>query len=408
MKIVWTHALLVGMAVMVSRPSARADVFCGTSPPSHDVPNGYLVTSRANKSVIMGVINALGEYRTHTMLSHGAYFTHAVMQTPASSSSAPHMNSSQLRYGGPGASQISPAGAYVSLYNPSNGGISYIGKQSGGSEGVTVANWFWSTMGFRWVAPRCVTTIGPGPCTYVPGPPCTTRVCTDTSYYRAAPYYDCSGTLRTNNTCVGTRGGWVPGNIQTMSGGNYYRLQENGADIPYSLHQFADIGTTNAGQILASADGAVCSTLQAYGVNKALGRTLPAPLYSHAQTAAAMSQFKSGVFNACKSSDFGILGSIIDFFAFGSISDSKCDEAGNQAVNCMIDPSTCGSSGGGWTSARDNAGVRARSLSPDSMAGFRPGQTWWDPITSGPWAPNDPIDSVNFSGPGAEYSCWGN
>jgi hypothetical protein len=195
--------------------------------------------------------------------------------------------------------------------------------------------------------------------------------------------------------------------VSTMVGGNYYRLQENGADLPYSLHQFADISSVNNGSVLASSDGVVCSTLQAYGVRKALGRALVAPVYSHAQTAAAMTQFKSGVFNACKNSDFGLLGSIIDFFAFGTISDGKCDEAGNQAVNCMISPATCSSSGGGWTSARDNAGVMARSISPDNISGWRPGEDYNNSTSNGPWAPAN-YENLSFSGAGTTYSCWTN
>jgi hypothetical protein len=400
-----TAVIAVGLAAFPI--AARADVYCGSSPPNHDAPAGYLILSRAHESVISGVINALGEYRTHTMLSHGGWFTQATMQTPSSSSSAPHMDPNQLRFGGPGASQLSPAGAYEDLYDPSNGGADFVSKQIGGTEGQTVASWFWSTMGYRWVPPHCGSMPGPGTCTWIPGPPCTTRVCTSTGYYQASPYYDCTGTLRTDNTCQGTRVGYIPNTISTMVGGNYYRLQENGTDLPYSLHQFADISQVNAGTILASSDGVVCSTLQSYGVKKALGRTLVAPVYSHAQAAAAMTQFQSGVFNACKNSDFGLLGSIIDFFAFGTISDSKCNEAGNQAVNCLLTPGSCGSSSSGWTSARDNATVMARSISPDDISGWRPGEDYNDTTSNGPWAPAN-YDPLTFSGPGSVYSCWGN
>jgi hypothetical protein len=381
--------------------SAQAETYCGASNPYHDAPAGYLVMTRARTSIIKGVVDALGEYRTHTMLSHGGWFTHATMKTPSSSTDMPHLNPTQLRFGDPGASQISASAAYASLYGPDNGGIEHISKQQGGTEGTTVASWLWGSMPYRWVGNRCVNQG---------------VVCNQSTY----SYYDCNGNLVTGGcyfVADGRVSGWFPNGtvywdpprsnltVSMKVGGGYYRLQANGVDVPYSLHQFADIGTVNTGAM--DGDGMVCSTLQAYAVRKALGRSVQAVTYSHAQTAAAMNQFRAGVFNACKSSDKGFFGGIVDFLLFGSISDSKCGEAANQAINCMINPATCGDSGGAWTSARDNTSVLARSVSPDDISGWRPGEDYNDTSTNGPWAPSN-WEPVSFSGAGATYACWGN
>jgi hypothetical protein len=388
--------VVVAVSCFIHSPArVRAETYCGATNPSHDAPSGYIIFSRAQKSVIKPVINSLGEFRTHTMLSHGEWITHATMKTPTSSSSTPHLDPTQLRFGDPGASQMSSQAAYTSLYGPDNGGVEFIAKQSGGAEGGQVASWFWNSMPYRWVGHHCGATVVP----------CYTS------------YYDCNGFL-TNAGCANPISLPVVGDVQpvvAMGGGGYYRLQATHyppgqgpvtVDIPYSLHQYADIQSVNLGSF-GGADGAVCSTLQAFGVHRALGRTVEAPTYAHSLTAASMNQLHGGVFSACKASDKGLLGSFVDFVLFGSISDSKCNEAGNQVVNCLINVGNCASSGSQWTAARDNNAVMARSISPDHIGGWRPFQQWWDWAKNAPWSTTN-SEPISFSGGGTVYSCWGN
>jgi hypothetical protein len=159
------------------------------------------------------------------------------MKVPAVSTSAPHFNPDQLRYGQPGASQINSAAAYIYLYDPGNGGLEYIQKQSGWLSGTnyggTVTDWIWNNFPYGYVA-----------------------------------------------------------------SGGYYQLYNGPYPIRYSLHQYADIGTVHQGN-WGTVDGVVCSTLAAYAVNKALGWTIRPVSYSGAAVLNAIIKLRDSVKDRC-------------------------------------------------------------------------------------------------------------
>ncbi|MFY0583358.1 hypothetical protein ACN28S_61800 [Cystobacter fuscus] len=84
---------------------------------------------------IRSVLDAIGEYRTHSMLSHGpgAGVTHATMATPKQTDwpgvCAKPMNGQQLQYGYPGLEQINQGGIYNYMYT--DDGTEWAGWQQG-------------------------------------------------------------------------------------------------------------------------------------------------------------------------------------------------------------------------------------------------------------------------------------
>jgi hypothetical protein len=387
-RLVLGSLLFLGVAGY-GRP-AEADVYCGASNPNVDVPSGNLVTSQSQNTIITPVITqALHEFRTHSMLMTHNLFTHASMKVPSTSSSAPHLNPDQLRWGNPGASQIDVAAAYTYLHSPSNGGLNWIGQQWGGypgnNDGARVADWIWFNMPYRWVAHTCQSAL----------------------VQSGTQYYDCNGALR---TAPYSFNGYT--SVQRRAGGGYYRLQASwgGMDITYRLNQFLDIKRVNFGDpgdafcnnqgcYNQDGPGAVCSTLISYAVAKALpGRAVQAFLYSAETSLAALTVLGNKIFSDCKNG--------LDWYQdawcwFSSACDSGCNEAKNQVIRCFLNKDDCYASGAYYVPP----GARARSVSPDQLAGWRPGQDWVTPSINSPWSLYDPV-SVNFSGGGTVYSCW--
>src|SRR6187431_1356146 len=116
-------ATVLAGSVALSSP-ALADTVCGSVAASWNVPAGAVVFSRS-PGPVRDVIDAAGESRSHSMLSHGpgGSASHASMVTPGRNGySTPFsgfcetpLKESQLREGYPGASVISGGGVYTYL-----------------------------------------------------------------------------------------------------------------------------------------------------------------------------------------------------------------------------------------------------------------------------------------------------
>src|SRR5262245_56430003 len=114
---------IAALALMGS--PARADTKCGSVDASWNVPAGAAVFTRS-PGPVRDVIDAAGESRSHTLLSHGpgGSVSHATMSKPNRNGySSPFsgfcetpLNVSELRDGYPGAAVISGGGAYTYLY----------------------------------------------------------------------------------------------------------------------------------------------------------------------------------------------------------------------------------------------------------------------------------------------------
>src|SRR5262245_9454050 len=75
-------AFSVAASLTVTASSARADTVCGAAEASWNVPAGAVVFSRS-PGPVRDVIDAAGESRSHSMLSHGlGGASHASMVRP--------------------------------------------------------------------------------------------------------------------------------------------------------------------------------------------------------------------------------------------------------------------------------------------------------------------------------------
>ena len=101
--------------------SDTSDVDCGSVPAGWNAPKGAVVTSASEGGVIDPVINAIGENRSHSMMSHGANYwsTHSTMFSPGTNGWPTYCSTplkvDDLKRGKPGVSQIN-RGAIFTYY----------------------------------------------------------------------------------------------------------------------------------------------------------------------------------------------------------------------------------------------------------------------------------------------------
>ena len=135
---------------------ANAETVCGSVAASWNVPPGAAVFSRGTGPV-RDVIDAIGESRSHSMLSHGPGngASHATMlppaindySTPITGVCTQPLNAAKLRDGYPGASMMDAGGLYTSLYGEGTAPefvYFQLGDADGQNLGATVHEYLWS------------------------------------------------------------------------------------------------------------------------------------------------------------------------------------------------------------------------------------------------------------------------
>jgi hypothetical protein len=321
---------------------ALASGECGSTTASWNAPNGAVVFNRG-PGPILNVMDAIGEYRTHSMLSHGPGngVSHATMRTPRQRSwpgvcSLP-INTNDLQYGYPGLEQINQGGIYQYLYaDPSS---------------------------TQWIG-------------YQLGDPAQAAIVADTAWYNYPVEVDTSSI----------------DSSQTIR-----RPLRNGAEVNYSLFQYRNLESSNQVPSNSVNNGLVCSTFLAY-MHDYSGRGYVTPYtYSHSLIAAAASQLYTGVYNACKQSLGWFEGAVLTVACpFYNV----CGNAGNQVANCMS-TNTCNSSNASiWQSVSNDPSTVATSISPDRIGGW--GVHPWNTTL---WAPDYNHD-IQWNAGGNVYGCW--
>jgi hypothetical protein len=342
-------SLLAALAVTGAAGRAAAAQACGYSSSGWNVPNGAAVFTRGESGPITAVITALGEYRTHSLLSHGPgkAVTHTTMRTPSQNGwpdvcSTP-INVDELRYGRPGLERINQGGAYRYIYgaDTSDVGTKFIAYQLGDAQ-------------------------------------------------RAA--------------AIGDHVLWDYGLVTQKSevdgSQSIYRPWVRGGVSPYGLFQYRDSEGTPSGAPSVN-NAMVCSTFLAFAHNNAGDNTITPYTYSHATIASASNTLYGNVRDECKSTlgFWGNIGASVGCAVFWDV----CSNAGNQVTNCMA-YNGCGSSNGNnWKAIRDNPSTTATSISPDRVGGWA-GHSWGGPddaVWSTDW--NMP---VQWNSGGNVYGCW--
>jgi len=345
-----TTALLLISGAAFAGASGTSDVACGSTGAGWNVPNGAIVLSRGGSGgPVAAVLDAVGEYRTHSMLSHGpgGEVTHETMYAPGTTGwptycSTP-VNPSELTSGYPGASRINQGAIYQFLY--SGGPLEYIAYQNSrtsagyDSNGATVANYV-----LNYFSTVTVTSKQNG-----------------------------GATLR-----------------------RYYG--PNGYILNYVLYQYRDLGNVNYGGVGWN-NGMVCSTLISHSQYRAGFQAVNAYTYDHSRLQTAGNSLYSAVENECNNS-LGFwkgIGSTITCF------ENICDDAARQVRNCMAAGQCNTDSSSVWNNIYNDASTVARSISPDHLGGWS-GHPYTGPGVS-VWA-YDTSNTVQWNSGGSVYGCW--
>lgn len=321
---------------------ALAEGECGWSPASWNAPNGAVVFDRG-PGPIRDVIDAIGEYRTHSMLSHGpgGGVTHATMRNPDQngwpSVCTRPLNAHQLQYGYPGLEQVNQGGIYMYMYGD-GGGPEWTGWQQGNpTQAAIVGDSLWYNHPYT----------------------------SDLSRHDSSQYID--------------------------------RPLRHGARVSYSLFQYRNLETVHHMPSHSVNNGMVCSTFLAYAHHYAGQGFVSAYTYSHARVAQASNAIYAGIVNSCKQSlgwfEDAVLTVACPFY-------NVCGNAGNQVANCMSANRCDTSDSNIWKSVRDNPATTATSISPDRIGGWGV-----HPVQMTLWSP-DYTHPLQWNSGGNVYGCW--
>ncbi|MBN1208087.1 MAG: hypothetical protein JXB05_24700, partial [Myxococcaceae bacterium] len=241
----------IAAPVAFAGASDTSDVACGSSSSGWNAPNGAMVLSRGSGGgPVAAVLDAVGEYRTHTMMSHGpgGQVTHETMYTPGTTGWPTYCSTpvkpDELKTGYPGAARINQGGIYQFLYG-GGASLQYIAYQrsrtSAGydTKGETVSNWLLNSM----------------------------------------PTVAASSKQNSGQT------------LQRYKG-------PNGNVLNYVLYQYRDIETTNIGGAGWN-NGMTCSTMVAHAQYRAGFPAVEAYVYNHSLLQTAGSALSASVEDEC-------------------------------------------------------------------------------------------------------------
>jgi hypothetical protein len=320
------------------------------------VPKGGIVATRGEGGPIGAVLDAVGEYRTHNMMSHGpgAYITHSTMHTPGTSGwpelcSTP-ARPSELEHGWPGMSQVN-GGAIYQFVN-GGGQPEYIRYQLGPAGSANrlaaeeTADYAWYNVPYQWTA----------------------------------SHQD------------GNAGFWSLGTAQS---GSFQRYE-------YAVYQYRDVQGRHLGSDDVTNNGTQCTSADGYLYSKSHpGDYIDAYTYSHSQIVAAANNLYQSVKDDC-SDGLGFWGG----FGAGAICfefNGVCDDAGRQVRNCFAAGRCDTDSDSVWNNIANDATATATSISPDDFLGWSGHAFTGEHV--GPWAPYG-TNTVTWNSGGNVYGCW--
>jgi hypothetical protein len=336
-------AALLAVSTLVLAGPALAEKQCGWTSAGWNAPNGAAVFDRG-PGPIRDVLDAVGEYRTHSMLSHGpgAGVSHATMRTPDKTTwptvCTTPLNASQLRYGYPGLEQINQGGIYTYIHHNGSGGPEWVGWQVGDpARAALIGDSLWYNH------------------PYV----------SDVSRHDSRQYID--------------------------------RPLRNGARVNYSLFQYRHLETVHQIPGNAANNGMVCSTFMAYAHAYAGRGLVTAHTYPHPLVANATTAIHASITHQCRASLGWFEGALLTiacpFF-------NVCGNAGNQVANCMAANQCESSDERHWKAVRDDPGATATSISPDRLGGWGV-----HPLDNTVWGP-DYTHQLQWNSGGNVYGCW--
>jgi hypothetical protein len=387
---------LFGVAAFAASPSAaRAEPLCGSTSAGWNAPPGAAVLIvGAHGDVVHDLLAALGESRSHSMISHGpgTWTTHATSTTPPSQQDCSYpIDNNFLAASTPGLETIDQGAAYTFVYK-------------GGPQAV------YFQRPTTWSGSYHV------PLPYPQGS--TQTYSTNTGPLIAATYlgtdeWSDQMTYRTmgsgSNTVYGL-------SFEFNDGGSLWPAQP----IYYGWHQYMNIGNTAQGYptYQGTGWGVVCSTSLAmwqhddlYNQQGYTGDVLPRQYTPAATTAAAWVLWN---FVNSQASGATTITDVSNFFSnFGPAlwSGTACagqsvsNNAANQMVNAFATGNVRDNSQSDWLNLVQSTG--AYSISPDDIGGWNSNGTGapWSGTGSSVWG-WDGNNTLQWNSPGNSYGCW--
>jgi hypothetical protein len=392
----FSAGLLAAGALGSFSVSARADTTCGSAPAGWNVPNGATAFSVA-PGTIADVLGALGESRSHSMLSHGpdSWVTHATSTKPGYVEKCDNpVDINFMAASTPGLATIDQGGIYTFLY-----------LNGGGPTNL----WYQNAANITYPI-TLVANVG-GHLQQVPG----------TETLQTGPLI--------GNTFLGTDewGDQQSWDQMTVGSDTVWGIQfafNDGttlaapAQIYYGWSQYMNIGNTAQGYPTAQPQGkgygVVCSTSLAMWQHDALynkagytGDVLPRTYPPPTVTSAANALF-SDIYNTCSGAtniaDGGSFGASV-WSGIACLGISVCSNAANQIVNAFAADGFFDDVMADWQNIVNNNS--AVSISPDDVACWNSNGTGAPCAGSGSsvwgWDSNN---TVQWNSGGSAYGCW--
>lgn len=340
-------------------------VACGSMPSGWDAPKGAVVTSSGD-GPIKAVITAIGEWRSHSMISHGvnAWVTHSTAHNPGLNDWGPifgtcdaPIRGEELARGYPGLSQVS---------------------------GAAIAQFLKDT---TWIKTQISSAAGIG----------NSDDCTDID-----PASDLAKAQATADWL------WYDSNYQwadSQQGDGHIYIVRNAAgnNQPYVFYGYKNIQARHLGGETDPEvrwNGTMCSSAIAWAYRAAhpSAPAMATKTYSHDRIVAAGNALYENIENMCENN----LGSFTEGLGCAICFDCPCDNAARQVRSCMAGSNCYTTSNSAWNALKDDPNSTATSLSPDQLVGWA-GLDWCT-ADAGPWAPYG-YTNTNFNG-STTYGCW--
>ncbi len=382
-------AAALALPVLICSQAFAGDVVCGSVSSGWNVPGGATVFSQS-PGPVASVVTAVGEYRSHSMLSRGpgGWVTHATSLTPKQNgSTSPYLtpfcsscgsscwnplDPNFLYHSTPGMETVSQGAIYTFLYG-GGASVAYLNYQNGGANQA------------------------------------------------ALNAINMTGTMAANMSWLGWQSG--TDSSQTVWGYKYGANQIN-----YGWHEYMDAENT-AGGAPGINTGVICSSALAMAQHDALatvsGYTGDVRKRTYASTTITASA--NALFNAVHDECYnqnGPWSSVGGFFTqaywttimcpgSGNATNSPCTPAADQMVNCFAS-GHCGntSSPGSYNEGEWHNVVAtgtSNAISPDDVSGWNmPANGTGAPVSgagSSIWG-YDVGHTVQWNGGGTLYSCW--
>jgi len=369
-------------------------VACGSAPASWSAPRGAIVGVRLDDAVA-GVIDTVGEYRTHAMLSHGigAGASQAIAHAPGRTGwptycSRP-LRARELEHGYPGASRVNEGGAYANIYVPSLEHVGYTipsddDRRDLAERTAGVAQYDLPAMWLRSIQDpaqglELLSETG------------WDHSCDRNWFSHGSYYLSCPAAWRGTGDGCDCGCQWTD---PDCGAGDFRRLE-------YSSFQYRNLENRHLANPSVTNNGVQCSSFIALLFHKETGDHVEPFTYDHATSVAAAEGLYDRVLEQCDAGlgFWGSIGAAITCFEL------ICDDAARQVRNCFIDPAYCDSdSDVPWQRVRTDAAAVSTTISPDRLLGQsgHPGQ--WAPHV-GPWA-GDAEVPLTWSSGGNVYGCW--